>query len=109
MSDTAIAKYATELQLDSGRFTDCVNGAKVSDKVKADLALAARLGIRSTPSFVLGQIRDGKVFPIQKITGAVSYDVFSKQIEQLRTQNSVRSLLGVGPFGWWGSTEMDGR
>lgn len=91
LSDTVISRYAIELDLNKERFNGCVAGPAVATKVENDLAVAARLGITSTPTFVLGEIRDGKIAPVRKIRGAVPYEVFRKNIEELRGGNVDRA------------------
>jgi predicted DsbA family dithiol-disulfide isomerase len=67
--------------LDEGAFSDCLSGpARV--KIRDDLAEAQRLGLNSTPSFILGVAQpDGRVLIATKIRGAQPYEVFEKALK----------------------------
>lgn len=73
---------ATEVQLDPDRFAACLEGAQNTDLV-AERREGARLGVVSTPSFLLGRREKGKdVRLLTRITGAQSFGLFKEQIQR---------------------------
>ncbi len=70
--ETLFRKYAAELELDDARFTSCYKEDRVRDRMQASNALAARAGVRATPTFFV----NGR--PIQ---GALPLDHFRLLLE----------------------------
>lgn len=67
-------KLASTLVSDTGAFA-CMNEASV--RIDGDIAQANRLGVESTPVFMLGAVGDGKTMkPSIRINGAQPLDVF---------------------------------
>ena len=73
------ARFARELSLDTRAFQACVGGDSHLAEIRASGQGAAAIGIRSTPSFVIGTAR-GDVLEGIGITGAQPYAVFEKAI-----------------------------
>lgn len=48
-----LKKYAADLQLEVAKFNACLDSSKYAAAVQADIAEAQRLGINSTPTFIL--------------------------------------------------------
>jgi len=69
-----LTAYAEEAGLDTVQFEKCLVDERYKDKVATDTALAARLGLRGTPTFF---------FNGQRIEGAIPADVFESLIEKL--------------------------
>jgi len=46
--------FATQLELDSEAFNECLDTRKYENQVQADLASGAKLGMRGTPGFFIG-------------------------------------------------------
>lgn len=66
---------------DSGAFQRCLQDSHVDLAIESDRRLAAQLGIRSTPSFVLLRgTQDGPV-AVATITGALPIETFRKAIQ----------------------------
>jgi protein-disulfide isomerase len=60
LTKESLAGYATKAGADAMRFKECVESKKFAKKIDADLAEAERLGIDSTPTYILkGQIIRG--------------------------------------------------
>ncbi|RPI15862.1 MAG: DsbA family protein [Lysobacterales bacterium] len=76
------ARIAAELGLDGERFEACRGDPRQAAAVRADLELARRHGITSTPSFVIGRLVDGE-FVGEMISGAKPYAEFAARIEAL--------------------------
>lgn len=72
---------AQSIGLNSAILAGCLEGAALK-KVREDIAEGQRLGVNSTPTFVLGVIQpDGRVSVSTKIRGAQPYEVFEKAIK----------------------------
>ncbi|HET7203649.1 MAG TPA: DsbA family protein [Steroidobacteraceae bacterium] len=83
-SKLATAPYeeiARRFGLDVARFAACRTDASMIAAVRGDAALAARHGIASTPTFVVGRVVDGQ-FTGEVIPGARPIEVFVEKIEQ---------------------------
>jgi protein-disulfide isomerase len=65
-------RYAAELELDTTAFDACLDSARWTEAVNADLAEGAGLGVRGTPNFFI----DG--YPL---VGAQPYETFQYAIE----------------------------
>jgi len=67
------------LNMDTGQFSDCIDSAKYSKRVKANYDESQRFGAEATPTFLIIS-SDGT---IKKITSAQPYSVFSQVIEPM--------------------------
>lgn len=63
--------YASQLKLDMEQFNQCVSERRYRDEVQADLAYAAELGVRSTPTFFINGLA---------VVGAQPFEVFDQII-----------------------------
>ena len=66
-------KYAREIGLDAGEFDKCLDSGKMSPEVLNDKSQGKFKGVSSTPTFFI----NGRM-----LTGAKSFSVFSKIIEE---------------------------
>lgn len=73
LSPAALERYAQELGLDLDRFRQCLSSGRPTARVQQDVEDARALGIRWTPTFIIGQ---------RKIEGALELAQFSKLIDQ---------------------------
>ncbi|WP_428772576.1 DsbA family protein [Vibrio sp.] len=64
-------------------FSDCLKNPSILDKVEQDLALGTSLGVRGTPSFLIGRIENGQLIEPEMVVGAQKYAVFESVLEQL--------------------------
>ena len=78
-----LKQYATELQLNPGEFSTCLDSHKYFSDIEKDLADAGSLGIRGTPAFVLfpTQVPDDPNLIV--IPGAFPYETFKEEIDKL--------------------------
>lgn len=76
------ARIAAELGLDGEQFAACLRDPRPAAAVRADLELARRHGITSTPTFVIGRLVDGE-FVGETFSGAKPYAEFAAKIEAL--------------------------
>jgi protein-disulfide isomerase len=72
-----------ELGLNIEEFKACLRSDAVGVAISGDVADGRSVGINSTPSFVLGIIREDQVVVKRMAAGAPSFEVFAKEIESL--------------------------
>lgn len=79
-SELAATNYglvAAALGVDVGRFDACLQADAALARVKADVALAARLGVRATPTLFIGRMNSGGgVDLLKQINGAAPAETF---------------------------------
>jgi protein-disulfide isomerase len=76
--------HAQAVGLDVTAFQACLDQGRHAETVRRQVADAAQLGIRGTPTFVVGTLAsDGHVRAQQVISGAQPYQVFKEIIEGL--------------------------
>lgn len=73
LSSEAYQSYAQDLGLDISKFDECLQDEKYKDEVDADFEYAAKLGVRSTPTFFINGIA---------LVGAQPFEVFQQVIEK---------------------------
>jgi protein-disulfide isomerase len=74
-------EIARRFGIDVARFSACRSDAATVAAVREDAALAARHGIASTPTFVIGRVVDGQ-FMGEVISGAKPIEFFADRIER---------------------------
>lgn len=72
LSTEAYQQYARQLGLDMDAFETCLRDGRYQDEVEADFEFAARLGVRSTPTFFINGIA---------IVGAQPVEIFEQVID----------------------------
>lgn len=75
-------RIASGLGLDVERLEACRIDGRQEANVRADLALATRQGIDSTPTFVIGRVVDGE-FRGEVVSGAQPYEFFKTKLDAL--------------------------
>jgi len=70
-------RYATSMGLDSANFDSCLSSQSMADEVNADFLQAAQYGATGTPTFFIGNEKDGFI----KLVGAQPYAVFQAAID----------------------------
>jgi len=75
-------RIAAQLGLDVEQLEACRRDGRQESNVRADLALAAQHGIRSTPTFVIGRVVDGE-FQGEVVSGAQPYEFFKAKLDAL--------------------------
>lgn len=79
-------KYAQELGLDIKRFNECLEDDAQAVKIREDIQDGIRVGINSTPTFLLGLTDPEDITKIKAtvmIKGAQPYPRFKEAIEGL--------------------------
>jgi len=74
-----LIEYATTLELDTASFESCLSSQEIADEVSADVLDAAAVGATGTPTFFVGNEKDGYI----KLVGAQPYSSFKYAIDNL--------------------------
>ena len=86
MSDENLISYAQTIGLNTADFTTCLESDKHEAQIEKDLAEGQSMGVRGTPSFVLGftDEEDSNMVRVTRfVRGARSYDSFAKEIDEM--------------------------
>lgn len=75
--------HAQALGLDVSRFQVCMDQGTHSTEVRNNVEQAQRLGVNSTPTFLLGRVVGDKVRVMRGLRGAAPYPAFKAEIESL--------------------------
>ncbi len=75
-------QYADKLNLEQKEFKYCLESRWQHKKITQDVELADRLGIKSTPSFLIGRKVGNKLKDIKVIAGAHSYQNFARLLNK---------------------------
>jgi protein-disulfide isomerase len=78
--------YAESIHLDVAQFKTCMNSDKYADAIRRDMALAAKLGVSGTPSFLLARAdpdNPSKVKGLQLLRGARPFAAFKQVLDQV--------------------------
>lgn len=79
LSSDMYKKIAVDLNLDTGKFNDCVDSGKYNEKVQKQAQAGGAAGVSGTPgSFIIN--KDGKVIPIK---GALPFSAVASSIDSL--------------------------
>jgi protein-disulfide isomerase len=73
LNTEAYQEYASQLDIDTEEFNECLDSGRYEEEVQADFDFAANLGVRSTPTFFINGIA---------VVGAQPFEVFQQVIEQ---------------------------
>lgn len=76
-------QHAQALGLDGARFTPCLADDAKAEAVSSDLATGQQLGVRGTPTFLLGYSDGGNVRVRRRIVGAQPLEVFESTVDTL--------------------------
>ncbi len=80
-----LTSHAESIHLDIDKFEACLNTSKYADEVRADIALARKLQISGTPSFVIARTNpedSSRVKGIGFIRGAMPFESFKQAIDK---------------------------
>lgn len=82
LADTSFLDHAKTLRLDSATFSRCLEGGALP-RIKQDQAEAGRLGVQSTPIFLIGRIEsNGTIKVTKRINGAAPYETFKATLRE---------------------------
>jgi len=89
LTRTAFERYAGELGLDLSRFKAAVAAGRGQDRIDADQALAAKLGVTGTPTLF---------FNCRQVVGAVPYEMVKQVLDdELRKTGALLKGATPGP------------
>ena len=86
LSDEDLLGYASEIGLDTDEFNSCFAQKEYAEQINKDVQEGQQMGVRGTPSFVLGltdPADSNKIKVTKFVRGARDYATFSKEIEEL--------------------------
>jgi len=72
-----LTQYATSMGLNSASFDSCLSSPSIADEVNADFLQAAQYGATGTPTFFIGNEKNGFI----KLVGAQPYAAFQAVID----------------------------
>jgi len=75
--NSQLNQYATSMELNSASFDSCLSSQSMADEVNADYLQASQYGATGTPTFFIGNEKNGFI----KITGAQPFTVFQSAID----------------------------
>jgi protein-disulfide isomerase len=87
LSAEYIAKTAGSLKLDLTAFNACVASTVHDGDIQADVSEAVKLGLRGTPTFVLGRTSPDAIDGVM-VVGAQPYAVFDSKLKALLNSGS---------------------
>jgi protein-disulfide isomerase len=79
-----LMEYAAGIGLNREAFQKCLAEGLGKAQVKADIAEGERLGVRSTPTFFLGEVKpNGAIIVFRRIRGSRPYHVIRAELQKL--------------------------
>ena len=82
LDESSILGTAQTLGLDVPRFKQCILSNKYEAAIDRNAAQAAALGVRGTPTFVIGRVNHGELDGL-RIAGALPYDDLAAYLDRL--------------------------
>tara|TARA_Y100001934_G_C12277919_1_gene738359 strand:- start:497 stop:1387 length:891 start_codon:yes stop_codon:yes gene_type:complete len=98
-TDAALWRLATEKELNIEQFKTCLSEGRTRDRVRTDIELAHRLGVRSTPTFYING---------RRLEGALSKQELEAEISKALSKDlkEAHNIAGTPqPDGSWPATE----
>ncbi|NMH63604.1 thioredoxin domain-containing protein [Shewanella salipaludis] len=83
LDDALYQQTATKLTLDMTRFNACLKDEQIADKIAMDTAYGSSIGIRGTPSFIIGRVENNRLLEPKLVVGAQSYETFATLLDNL--------------------------
>ncbi|MBD3584309.1 thioredoxin domain-containing protein [Salinimonas sp. HHU 13199] len=74
---------AQQLSLDMTKFSECLEDQSVLAKVEQDIEYGTSLGIRGTPSFLIGKVEGNDLVTPKLLVGAQSYETLAALLNEL--------------------------
>jgi protein-disulfide isomerase len=97
LDDASILARAQGLGLDVPRFRQCLTSHKYEAAIARNAAQADALGVRGTPTFVIGRASRGQLDGL-RIAGAVPYGDFAAYLDQLLARPAPTANVVGPPF-----------
>jgi protein-disulfide isomerase len=85
LSSEDLVKYATDLNLNTGKFEKCLDAGSHASKIRESISQGQKAGVTGTPAFFLAinEGNDSNVKTVKRITGAQPYANFKEAIDDL--------------------------
>ncbi|PKH56128.1 thioredoxin [Shewanella sp. Choline-02u-19] len=83
LSDEVYQQAAASLSLDMNKFSSCLLDEAIANKIQQDVAYGTSLGIRGTPSFIIGRVENNQLINPKLVVGAQSFETFALLIDSL--------------------------
>lgn len=85
LHESFLAAHAQSAGLEAGQFNQCLESGRYQIDIDNSIKLGSSLGIKGTPTFFLGLNQGGgRVRLTRRITGAVDYAIFDREIRALQ-------------------------
>jgi predicted DsbA family dithiol-disulfide isomerase len=81
LSGDGMLQRAQALGLDMPRFRDCVTHNKYESAIARNAAESASLGVRGTPTFIIGRSVHGELDGV-RVAGALPYEEFAAYLDE---------------------------
>ncbi len=88
LGDELYQQSAQNLSLNMEQFETCLADQQIMQKIERDLSYGSSLGIRGTPSFLIGKIENNQLVSPQLLVGAQSYETFAGILESLENRKT---------------------
>jgi protein-disulfide isomerase len=75
---TTLSQYASDVGIQTASFENCMTSSKIADEVEQDSQDASIYGATGTPTFFIGNEKDGFI----KLTGAQPYGTFQSAFDE---------------------------
>ena len=82
LGEQTFQKLATDLQLKSEEFNQCLRDPKIVAQIREQVRLAEAAGVQGTPAFLIGRIRNGVLTGAKLMTGAQPLLNFERVVGQ---------------------------
>ncbi len=76
-------EVATEIGLNRGKFSSCMDSEEVRNELAGLLSFASVIGVRGTPTFILGKDNGDGTMTGEMVVGAQPYEIFKDKIDAL--------------------------
>ncbi len=83
LNPSSPAQVAEEIGLDREKFGRCLDSEEVKDKVAESMRYGSAIGIRGTPTFIIGKDNGDGTMTGEMVVGAQPYEVFKNKIDSL--------------------------
>lgn len=86
LGDKLYQDTAMQLSLDMTKFATCLEDQTILAKIEQDIVYGSSVGIRGTPSFLIGKLENNRLIEPKLVVGAQSYQTFSALIDTLESK-----------------------
>lgn len=77
------SELAQALKLDMPAFVNCMNDPGIQQAIYMDMVAGRQLGVRSTPTFLIGEIKGDRLVVKRMASGVPTVEDFAKELEPL--------------------------